>query len=167
MYIKISEQNNPRFSKMFRRNIWVEIKLSIPIISQKHKHWATKCPSGQACIIPVHSCNCAIIIVGQRIARVYNHYAVCSSFIFFNSMHLLMGFIFWWFFSKDSDYGLSRIMQRSPHTHAYHTHFFVLSMIFMQIPTVSYLCSQLATGTKGLCKQLQQANRFHPLQKNH
>lgn len=58
-------------------------------------------------------------------------------------------------------------MQRSLHMHAYRAHFFVLSMIFMQIPAVPYLCSQLPTGTKGLCKQLQQANRFHPLQKNH
>lgn len=89
---------------------------------------------------------------------------------YFSCMHLLMGFLLTYIsviFSKSSDYGLGGIMQRSLHMHAYRAHFFVLSMIFMQIPAVPYLCSQLPTGTKGLCKQLQQANRFHPLQKNH
>lgn len=89
---------------------------------------------------------------------------------YFSCMRLLMGFLFTYIsviFSKSSDYGLGGIMQRSLHMHAYRAHFFVLSMIFMQIPAVPYLCSQLPTGTKGLCKQLQQANRFHPLQKNH
>lgn len=35
-------------------------------------------------------------------------------------------------------------------------------MIFMPNPTAPYLCSQLASVTKGLCKQLLQANRFLP-----
>lgn len=44
----------------------------------------------------------------------------------------------------------------------YQFHFFVLPMIFMPNPAVPYLCSQLASVTKGLCKQLLQANRFLP-----
>lgn len=44
----------------------------------------------------------------------------------------------------------------------YQFHFFVLPMIFMPNPTAPYLCSQLASVTKGLCKQLLQANRFLP-----
>lgn len=32
----------------------------------------------------------------------------------------------------------------------------------MPNPTAPYLCSQLASVTKGLCKQLLQANRFLP-----
>lgn len=58
------------------------------------------------------------------------------------------------------DYGLSWIMQRTQCTNTYQFHFFVLPMIFMPNPTVLYLCSQLASVTKGLCKQLLQANRF-------
>ena len=53
-------------------------------------------------------------------------------------------------------------MQRTLSTNTYQFHFFVLPMIFMPNPTVSYLCSQLASVTKGLCKQLLQANRFLP-----
>ena len=45
------------------------------------------------------------------------------------------------------------------------SHFFIL-FVLMQNPKVPYLCSQLASVTKGLCKQLPQANRFLPLQKN-
>lgn len=44
----------------------------------------------------------------------------------------------------------------------YQFHFFVLPMIFMPNPTAPYLCSQLASVTKGLCKLLLQANRFLP-----
>lgn len=32
----------------------------------------------------------------------------------------------------------------------------------MPNPTARYLCSQLASGTKGLCKPLPPANRFFP-----
>lgn len=40
--------------------------------------------------------------------------------------------------------------------------FLVLPMIFMPNPTVLYLCSQLASVTKGLRKPLPPANRFLP-----
>lgn len=63
---------------------------------------------------------------------------------------------------KNSDYGLSWIMQNTQCTNTYQFHFFVLPMIFMPNPTTLYLCSQLASVTKGLCKQLLQANRFLP-----
>lgn len=63
---------------------------------------------------------------------------------------------------KNSNYGLSWIMQRTLCTNTYQFHFFVLPMIFMPNPTAPYLCSQLASVTKGLCKQLLQANRFLP-----
>jgi len=53
-------------------------------------------------------------------------------------------------------------MQRTLCTNTYQFHFFVLPMIFMPNPRVPYLCSQLASVTKGLCKQLLQANRFLP-----
>lgn len=71
--------------------------------------------------------------------------------------HIYLGMIL-----KNSDYGLSWIMQRTLCTNTYQFHFFVLPMIFMPNPTVPYLCSQLASVTKGLCKQLLQANRFLP-----
>lgn len=63
---------------------------------------------------------------------------------------------------KNLDCGLSWIMQRTLCTNTYQFHFFVLPMIFMPNPTASYLCSQLASVTKGLCKQLLRANRFLP-----
>lgn len=52
--------------------------------------------------------------------------------------------------------------KRTPCTNTYQFHFFVLPMIFMPNPTAPYLCSQLASVTKGLCKPLLQANRFLP-----
>lgn len=73
------------------------------------------------------------------------------------SHHIYLGMIL-----KNSDYGLSWIMQRTQCTNTYQFHFFVLPMIFMPNPTAPYLCSQLASVTKGLCKQLLQANRFPP-----
>lgn len=129
-----------------------------------------KRPSGQACIIPVFIspviAPSSLWVKGLPVSTTTMLFAH-PSYLVFLLYAPINGFYILVIFSKDSDFGLGRIMQRSPHTRAYHTHFFVLSMIFMQIPTVPYLCSQLATGTKGLCKQLQQANRFHPLQKNH
>lgn len=53
-------------------------------------------------------------------------------------------------------------MQRALHTNTYQFLFFVCPVIFIPNPTVPYLCSQLASVTKGLCKQLLQANRFFP-----
>lgn len=47
-------------------------------------------------------------------------------------------------------------------TNTYQFHFFVLPMIFMPNPAAPYLCSQLASVTKGLCKPLLRANRFLP-----
>lgn len=52
--------------------------------------------------------------------------------------------------------------KRTPRTNTYQFHFFVLPMIFKPNPTAPYLCSQLASVTKGLCKPLLQANRFLP-----
>lgn len=73
------------------------------------------------------------------------------------SSHIYMGQIL-----KNSDYELSWIMQRNLCTNTYQFHFFVLLVIFMPNPTAPYLCSQLASVTKGLCKQLLLANRFLP-----
>lgn len=47
-------------------------------------------------------------------------------------------------------------------TNTYQFHFFVLPTIFMPSPAAPYLCSQLASVTKGLCKPLLPANRFLP-----
>lgn len=80
-----------------------------------------------------------------------------SVFSLMVSRHIDLGMIL-----KNSDYGLSWIMQRTLCTNTYQFHFFVLPMIFMPNPTAPYLCSQLASVTKGLCKQLLQANRFLP-----
>lgn len=80
-----------------------------------------------------------------------------SLFSLMVSRHIYLGLIL-----KNSDYGLSWIMQRTLCTNTYQFHFFVLPMIFMPNPTAPYLCSQLASVTKGLCKQLLQANRFLP-----
>lgn len=80
-----------------------------------------------------------------------------SMFSLMVSHHIYLGMIL-----KNSDYGLSWIMQRTLCTNTYQFHFFVLPMIFMPNPTAPYLCSQLASVTKGLSKQLLQANRFLP-----
>lgn len=58
--------------------------------------------------------------------------------------------------------GYPGLCKQSPSTNTYQFHFFVLPMIFMPDPTAPYLCSQLASVTKGLCKPLLQANRFLP-----
>lgn len=71
--------------------------------------------------------------------------------------HIYLGLIL-----KNSDYELSWMMQRTLCINTYQFHFFVLLVIFMPNPTAPYLCSQLASVTKGLCKQLLQANRFLP-----
>lgn len=58
--------------------------------------------------------------------------------------------------------GYPGLCKRTLHTNTYQFHFFVLPVIFKPNPKALYLCSQLASVTKGLCKPLLQANRFPP-----
>lgn len=88
----------------------------------------------------------------------WNVHIIFKCALFSNNMLSLM--VSRYIYLGNSDYGLSWIMQRTLCTNTYQFHFFVLPMIFMPNPTAPYLCSQLASVTKGLCKQLLQANRF-------